>query len=317
MKSISDLAEELGVTPAIIRSWQINLNLDHPRYSPEEPVYDGDWEHFFQEVARLRKQGKSFSKIRNALSREMPSAEILPEPGAAVRKNGNGRKQAASFQPPEIQATESQSMIRSDLDEEDELGVYGPPAPDALSFSFSSRDRRPKPNLEEPGSALMRMQQQEKGLAPVQHLQRDMYEAMLEKDMGKMARTYGQMLESYQTLASRFSETTYVIGQLEEKNRSLEHQIQDKEKFFQEKEESQIQRIQELEAHLQALKSSLNHREADLSHQKEKLVQREQMEEVEKQIKMLAVTVFKQQEAMQASENQGFWQRFKQRWLGR
>jgi len=325
MKSISHLANDLGVTPAIIRSWQINLNLDHPRYNPEDPVYNSDWSNFFQEVARLRKQGKSFSKIRSALSKNVPSADHLPDPNQksnvteppqekAIGKN----KTSQQFQPPEVNKENSQHTLKNDV-EADDLGVYGPPKKEAvtdeLSFSFTSKDRPLRPNLEDTGNSLMRMQANETGLAPVQHLQRDMYEAMLEKDMGKMAHTYVQMMENYQTLASRFSESAYVLGQLEEKNKALENQLKDKESHFQEKEEGQIQRIKELESHLEALKSSLDNRESDLTHQKEKLVQKDQIDDVEKQIKMLAVTVFKQQEALKESQNQGFWKRVKQRWL--
>lgn len=330
MKSIAHLANDLGVTPAIIRSWQINLNLDHPRYNPEDPVYNNDWQHFFQEVARLRKQGKSFSKIRSALSQAIPSGEQLPEPDSLkARKNdtevplSEKKSPTHQYQPPEVSREGKQHTLRTDENEANELGVYGPDktsesTPEAHSFSFSSRERPPRANLEDNSNShsLVRMQGHENSLAPVQHLQRDMYEAMLEKDMGKMAHTYVQMIENYQTLASRFSESTYVIGQLEEKNRALENKIEDKEQVFQDKEKNQLQRIQELENHLKSLKSSLEQREADLDHQKDKLVHKDQINDVEKQIKMLAVTVFKQQEALKESQNQSVWQRIKQRWLG-
>lgn len=296
MKSISNLAEQLGVTPAIIRSWQINLNLDHPRYSPEEPVYDEQWQVFFEDVARLRKQGQSFSKIRAALAGSMPAPGSLPEPGAhAGNGNGNGHAKAAPEAPPEP-----------------------PPAPAEerpAGFSFSSREPRSYTPPEEPGNSLVSIGNNS-NLPSLQNLQRNMHEALIHQDLTKMAQTYVQLMENYQTLATRFSESTYVIGQLEEKNRSLETLIGEKEHHFHDKEEAQIQRIKELEAHLANLRASLDRREDDLSRQQDTLVTKDEIGQVEKQLKLLAVTVFQQQEELaKQSQHQGFWQRLKQRWL--
>jgi len=295
MKSIEKLADQLGVTPAIIRSWQINLNLEHPRYAPEEPVYGVEWETFFQDVARLRKQGQSFSKIRALLTPTMPSEQLLPQPGAAVKPpaNGNGGPAGRQAEQPQAETPEA------------EAGV---------SFSFSSRERRPLPPSEDPGQALVQLRSENK-LVSVQHLQKDMHEALLTQDLSRMAQTYVQLMENYQTLASRYSESAYVLGQLEEKNRSLEHQLEDKAQHFAAQEQAKQERIEELEAHLQTLKQSLQHREADLTQHKTDLVTKEQISQVEKQIKMLAVTVFQQQEKQAQSQPQGFWQKLKQRWF--
>ena len=299
MKSISSLAEQLGVTPAIIRSWQINLNLDHPRYSPEEPVYDTHWQAFFEEVARLRKQGQSFSKIRSALAASMPTS--LPEPGAHAPGNGNGNGKTQPAPPPVQEAP--------------------PPEPEAqnLSFSFNSRDPRSYAPPEEPGHSLVSVNPGAH-LPSVQNLQRNMHDALIHQDLTKMAQTYVQLMENYQSLASRYSESTYVLGQLEEKNRSLQHLMTEKEEHFRDKEQAlrdkeqaQIQRIQELESHLSNLRSSLNRREDDLSRQQESLVTKEEISQVEKQLKLLAVTVFQQQEEMARNQNTGFWGKLKQR----
>jgi hypothetical protein len=302
MKSIANLAEQLGVTPAIIRSWQINLNLDHPRYSPEEPVYDAQWQAFFGEVARLRKQGQSFSKIRSALATNMPSAGNLPQPGTHPpgNGNGNGTKTAPQAPPPESPAPEPEPAAN-------------------LSFSFNSREPRSYAPAEDPGHSLVRVQP-DAHLPSVQHLQRNMHEALIHQDLTQMAQTYVQLMENYQSLAARYSESTYVLGQLEEKNRSLEALMHEKEQHFQDKEQnlrekevSQVQRIQELETHLNTLRSSLNRREADLSRQQDVLVTKDEISQVEKQLKLLAVTVFQQQEELARSQHSGFWSKLKNR----
>ena len=324
MKSISNLADALGVTPAIIRSWQINLNLEHPRYNPDEPVYNPDWENFFEEVARLRKQGHSFSKIRNLIAQMRPSDATLPVPGSQP-SNGNGGNgsQTQSFQAPQVEAS---TTLHSD-DEDDDLGVYGPPKEERenLSFSFSSRERRkapvlddtppPMPSANTNGNAMVHLGA-EGNLPSVQHLQNNMHEALIKQDLTRMAQTYVQLMENYQILATRYSESSYVMGQLEEKSKSLEGRLEekdqhmkDKEQLYLEKEREQIQRIQELEAHLETLKSSLDRREDDLSQHQEKLVTRDQITDVEQQLKMLAVTVFQQQEEMNQQRDEGFWKR--------
>lgn len=292
MKSIADLAEQLGVTPAIMRSWQINLNLEQPRYAPDALIYDAEWEAFFAAVARLRKEGKSFSKIKSSLAGQMP-----PPPKPAP-PNGNGSKHPAS----------SEDTAPDSAAPED-------PAAETpgRSFSFSSRERRPLPVNEEAGQALVQLRS-DTSLAPVQHLQRDMHEALITQDLSRMAQTYLQLMENYQTLAARYSESTYVLGQLEEKNRALEAQLQDKQHHFADKEATQQQRIQELENHLQSLKQSLARREDDLEQHQDSLVTKDQIALVEKQIKMLAVTVFQQQEQQAEAQKQGFWQRLTRRW---
>jgi DNA-binding transcriptional MerR regulator len=292
MKSIATLAENLGVTPAIIRSWQINLNLEHPRYSPEEPVYDDSWQNFFEEVARLRKQGHSFSKIRAVLSASMPSEASLPAPGAAP-KNGNGNGNGNGKKAPEVPEPPAETSQQN------------------LSFSFNSRE--PRSYAPEESSQSLVAVNPQSNLPSMQNLQRNMHEALLHQDLTKMAQTYVQLMENYQTLASRYSESTYVLGQMEEKNRSMETLLHEKETHFHEKEQAQMQRIQELESHLANLRQSLNRREADLSHSQEQLVTKDEISQVEKQLKLLAVTVFQQQEELAKSQNAGFWSKLKQR----
>lgn len=293
MKSIANLAEQLGVTPAIIRSWQINLNLDHPRYSPDEPVYNADWQSFFEEVARLRKQGQSFSKIRSALAAQMPASSALPPAGNGHSEkppgNGNGAKPAEAPPPAEPAAQ--------------------------LNFSFNSREPRsyaPEENTQ----ALVRVNS-EAQLPSVQHLQNNMHEALIHQDLTKMAQTYVQLMENYQSLATRYSESAYVLGQLEEKNKALETLMHEKESHFQDKEQAQMQRIQELEAHLGNLRHSLERRETDLSRSQDSLATKDEISQVEKQLKMLAVTVFQQQEELARSQPPGgFWSKLRQRLFG-
>lgn len=340
MKSIAHLADSLGVTPAIIRSWQINLNLDHPRYQPDDPVYNADWEHFFQEVARLRKEGHSFGKIRTVMAQARPAADSLPAPGThrsgGNGSNGQGASVAQDFQAARAEPHEALPSESSD----DDLGIYGPPKDerDALSFSFSSRERRkgpiiddspPQPStpasiqaagaMQNPASgnsnALVQMNA-DGNLPSVQHLQNNMHEALIKQDLTRMAQTYVQLMENYQILASRYSESSYLMGQLEEKSNSLEERLkekderlQEKEQHHREKEREQVQRIQELEAHLETLKSSLHRREDELSQHQDKLVTREQITDVEQQLKMLAVSVFQQQEEQKSQDKEGFWQR--------
>ncbi|PKL75959.1 MAG: hypothetical protein CVV27_12705 [Candidatus Melainabacteria bacterium HGW-Melainabacteria-1] len=310
MKSIANLAEQLGVTPAIIRSWQINLNLEHPRYSPEEPVYDDQWQTFFANVARLRKQGQSFSKIRAALAESLPPAASLPELGAqAGNGNGNGHGKPASPAAP--------GVLPDALPGVPPGGGADDPQP--MNFSFSSREPRTYAPDEEQGQSLVPVGPNS-NLPALQNLQRNMHEALIHQDLTKMAQTYVQLMENYQTLASRYSENSYVLGQLEEKNRALETLMNEKEEHFQDKEQAQIRRIQELESHLDNLKSSLQRREQDLSRQQDTLsrqqdtlVTKDEISQVEKQLKLLAVTVFQQQEELAKSQHAGFWQKLKQK----
>lgn len=301
MKSIADLAQELGVTPAIIRSWQINLDLRHPRYEPEDPAYNADWSHYFQEVARLRKQGQSFSKIRASLNSIRPSSDDLPAAGSTVSTGGNG---FSAYQPPVAEA---------------------PAEEDDLHFSFSSQDRPPYQPVAAQTPGLMQMPADSR-LPSMQHLQRNMHEALLQQDLSKMAQTYVQLMENFQTLASRYSESAYIMGQLEEKNRSLEQLMHEKEQHFHDKDSQQQAQIKELENHIQTLKdnlqkqdsqvgdlqSALQRRETALEHQQEHLVTKEEVSQMEKQLKLLAVSIFKQQE-QQEQEPVGFWQRFSRR----
>lgn len=292
MKSIANLAEDLGVTPAIIRSWQINLNIEHPRYQPDEPVYDTQWQGFFADVARLRKQGHSFGKIRTILASAMPDSHHLPQPGKAVAKgNGNG-------------ANKTQASDETLVNEVD--------AANSLSFSFNSRDPRSYHPSEESSQALVKLGS-DSNLPALQGLQRNMHEALIHQDLTKMAQTYVQLMENYQTLAAKYTESAYAMGQMEEKAKSLETLLHEKESHFQDKEQAQIKRIQELESHLDHLRQSLQQRETDLNQSQEQLVTKDEISQVEKQLKLLAVTVFQQQEELAKNQNSGFWSKLKQK----
>jgi hypothetical protein len=297
MKSIAALAEDLGVTPAIIRSWQINLNLKMPKYGNDEPVLNEAWQQFFEQVASLRKEGQSFSKIRTALAAITPSEKHLPEPGSQQNKQAPSSAAPLSpaqiFQPQEIKQNSKHEpapqVIRSEMSSDDLLGIYGPPSEPNQSVKLPALVADPKQNL-----------------GALQHLQSNMHEAILQKDLQKMTHTYVQLVENYQALASRYSESTYVIGQLEEKNRALEDKLKQDQALQQEK-------VQQMEAHVGSLKNMLESQNNRLDQHSSSLVTKDEIDNVEKQIKLLAVTVFKQQQMQQmASQSNGnFWGKLK------
>lgn len=296
MKSIAALAEDLGVTPAIIRSWQINLNLKMPKYGNDEPAFNEAWQKFFEQVAHLRKEGQSFSKIRTALATITPAEKTLPEPGSQNQKAAPSSaplSPAQIFQPQEIKQTHKHEpapqVIRSELSSDDLLGIYGPPSEPNQSMVLPALVTDPKQNA-----------------GALQHLQSNMHEAILQKDLQKMTTTYVQLVENYQALASRYSESTYVIGQLEEKNRALEDKLKQDQTAQQEK-------AQQMEAHVGSLKNMLESQNNRLDHHSSSLVTKDEIDNVEKQIKLLAVTVFKQQQMQQmaAQSNGNFWGKLK------
>ncbi|MGE3728597.1 MAG: hypothetical protein AB7I41_23810 [Candidatus Sericytochromatia bacterium] len=306
MKSIAALAEDLGVTPAIIRSWQINLNLKMPKYGNDEPAFNEAWQAFFEQVAALRKEGQSFSKIRTALATITPAEKTLPEPGShhnnSVSSSAAPLSPAQIFQPQEIKQesiqenkqgskqTSAPQVIRSEMSSDDLLGIYGPPTSESSqNVVLPALVADPKHNL-----------------GALQHLQSNMHEAILQKDLQKMTHTYVQLVENYQALASRYSESTYVIGQLEEKNRALEDKLKQDQALQQEK-------AQQMEAHVGSLKNMLESQNNRLDQHSSSLVTKDEIDHVEKQIKLLAVTVFKQQQMQQmASQNNGnFWGKLK------
>ncbi|MBT9546838.1 MAG: MerR family transcriptional regulator [Candidatus Sericytochromatia bacterium] len=297
MKSIAALAEDLGVTPAIIRSWQINLNLKMPKYGNDEPVLNEAWQQFFEQVAHLRKEGQSFSKIRTALATITPSEKTLPEPGSQQNNQAPSSSAPLSpaqiFQPQEIKQNHKHEpapqVIRSEMSSDDLLGIYGPPSEANQSMTLPALVADPKQNL-----------------GALQHLQSNMHEAILQKDLQKMTHTYVQLVENYQALASRYSESTYVIGQLEEKNRALEDKLKQDQAL-------QAEKAQQMEAHVGSLKNMLESQNNRLDQHSSSLVTKDEIDNVEKQIKLLAVTVFKQQQMQQmASQSNGnFWGKLK------
>ncbi len=332
MKSIASLADDLGVTPAIIRSWQINLNLQHPRYSPDSAVYNSDWQDYFQEVARLRKQGLSFSKIRNVLQEQKPDPGGLPafEP-EAVSGNGNGNGSAPEAQG---EVSEPSQPLHFSVSSPERSEPNRPtPEPSVLSSqssgtfqsasSFSVNPQQSSsPNSASPSN--QSLVQVESNLPSMQHLQHNMHEALLQQDMSKMAQTYVQLMENYQTLANRYNESAYIMGQLEEKNRSLEQLMNEKERHSDLSDSQKQEQIKELENHIQTLrdnlgqrdqnldelKSSLQQRDQSLEQHQQQLVTKDEVSQVEKQLKLLAVSLFKQQEKTESEAEPGFWQRF-------
>lgn len=313
MKSIAAIAEQLGITPAILRSWQINLNMKIPKYGNDEPVFNERWQEFFQQVAQLRKEGQSFSKIRSALAAVIPPENSLPEPGSTSAPPATPplRKEHA-FQPQGVVPAVSTQVIRSDLSSDELLGIYGPPAEPTqstlpLSSVAVSRSEKTLKPQEMPENLVLPtlVGDSRTGMGTLQQLQTHMHEAILQKDLQKMTHTYVQLVENYQALASRYSESTYLIGQMEEKNRSLEERLRQEEQAHSEK-------VKQLEAHLGSLKNMLEIQNHRLEQQGAALVTKGEIEQVEKQIKLLAVTMFKQQQQQaEMQQRKGFMARLR------
>jgi DNA-binding transcriptional MerR regulator len=281
MKSTQDIAEALGITVAILRSWQINLNLEHPRYAPEDKVYDKPWIDYFTQVARLRRQGMSFRNIREELQGQQPSqVPQLP--------------MSPSFSPPENLSQPPSHTLS---------------APSNLPVTASSQ-------------ALVN-QNTQPGTPSIQSLQNHMHEALLQQDLTKMAQTYVHLMENYQNLAGRFSENTYLLGQLEEKSSALETRLEEKEKHYREQELQHKAQSERLEAHIQSLQKALDHsderfdtaqghlqkKEADLSAHQEKLVTKTEIASVGDQLKEIQSALQQQQQLLASEQNKSFWQR--------
>lgn len=330
MKSIANLADDLGVTPAIIRSWQINLNLQHPRYSPDKAVYNSDWQQYFQEVARLRKQGLSFSKIRSLLQTQKPDAGDLP--ALELEVESATEKDSRVFEPQSEAKNESikpaQPLHFSVVSpERAPLSTSEAPSPRPVNQSQTSYPAAPSFASGQALSANQSLVQMDSHLPSMQHLQHNMHEALLQQDMSKMAQTYVQLMENYQTLANRYNESAYIMGQLEEKNRSLEQLMHEKERHFEAQEGQKQAQVNELENHLQTLqknieqrdqnlgelKSSLEQREQSLEQHQQQLVTKDEVSQLEKQLKLLALSIFKQQEKTESAAELGFWQRMGRR----
>lgn len=290
MKSTQDIAEALGITVAILRSWQINLNLEHPRYAPEDKVYDAPWIDYFTQVARLRRQGMSFRNIREELQgQQPPHVPQLPMTPAFSSSE-------SLPQPPHQPAHPSS-------------GQPLPPGPNNLPVTASSQ-------------ALVN-QNTQPGTPSIQSLQNHMHEALLQQDLTKMAQTYVHLMENYQNLAGRFSENTYLLGQLEEKSSALETRLAEKEKHYREQELQHQSQTERLEAHIQSLQKALDHsderfdtaqghlqkKEADLSAHQEKLVTKTEIASVGDQLKEIQSALQQQQQLLAEEQNKSFWQR--------
>ncbi len=282
MKSTQEIAEALGITVAILRSWQINLNLDHPRYAPDAPVYDNAWNDYFTQVARLRRQGMSFRSIREELQAQQPAQAPVVAPAVNTPKSLHGT--ASSLEPSSPSAT--------------------PMPVTASSQALVSQHVQP-------------------GTPSIQALQNHMHEALLQQDLTKMAQTYVHLMENYQNLASRFSENTYLLGQLEEKASALETRLAEKEQHHREQEAQHQLQTERLEAHIQSLQKALDHsderfdtaqnhlqkKEADLTAQQEKLVTKNEMVSVAEQLHQIQSALEEQQEMLAAEQSKSFWQR--------
>lgn len=283
MKSTQEIAEALGITVAILRSWQINLNLDHPRYAPDAPVYDNAWSDYFTQVARLRRQGMSFRNIREELQSQQPAQAPVASPAASV---------------PKAPSNGASSSLES-------------PVPSATPMPVTA------------SSQALVSQHLQPGTPSIQALQNHMHEALLQQDLTKMAQTYVHLMENYQNLASRFSENTYLLGQLEEKASALETRLAEKEQHHREQEAQHQLQTERLEAHIQSLQKALDHsderfdtaqnhlqkKEADLSAQQEKLVTKNEMLSVAEQLHQIQSALEEQQEMLVAEQSKSFWQR--------
>lgn len=282
MITISALAEQLGVTPAIIRSWQINLNLPLPAVNGSEQSFDEQWQQVFSRVAQLRKQGQSFSQIRQTLAGTLP-----PLPDTAARP----------FVPPAATTTR---VVKPSVSEQD-LGMYGPQAPvPTASQAAHPLAGAPAPP---PASPAPEKSPVTTGSQALQKLTPESRELLLRQELKKVSNSYVRMVENYQALASRYSESTYTIGQLEEKNRALEERLRQIEQSHQ-------QEAGQMLAHIDTLKHQTEAQEERLDHQSEELVTHAHLQEVEKQIKLLTVTLFRQQQAQTPT---GFWGRMRAR----
>lgn len=355
--NITELADELGVTPAIVRSWHTYLNLTVPGQG-EVPTYDSHWQHIFREIAELRKNGISFNEIAekiapllagetdeiappnggggldentiaallgDPLDSPNPDESVLPttlvEPSpekraeppapsagspfkrptpAAIAVDTPEPSEIRAFMPPVLSSQDQSKVIRSDLTEKDLLGMYGPPGgPDPLTSSQPKRDI--SMNLPESASrtAFESMIEDRKQLPviqlpaepvsqEIQAIQDNMREAVSQQDVAKMVESYSRLVESYQALASRYSESTFRIGQIDEQKNQLEQKVQELQK-------TEGEKMEHLKAHIGSLKNMLESEESRFEKLEEDMVSKTRMEQVEKHLKLLTVTLLKQQ----------------------
>lgn len=267
MKSLEQISEQLNITPAIVRSWQINLNLQLPPHANDVPIFNEDWEIYFEKVAHLRKQGVNFKKIRTQLAAEQPSVQELVFPEEPTPDQAPKASPSEPFIPPAVDSELLPSHV--ELPAELASSVHLVPLSDN------------KPMVQNPEST----------------------DLVLQRDLNKMTQTYVQLVENYQALASRYSESTFHIGQLEEKNRALE----DKAQLL---EDTKNEQIEQLESHISALKEMLEAQEQRLDHADQNQAHKTDVAKVESQLKLLAATVFRQQDA-NTNEPHGFWGKLK------
>ncbi len=286
MKSTQDIAEDLGITVAILRSWQINLNLDHPRYEPEDMVYNSDWQDYFAQVARLRRKGLSFRNIRTELQAKQP----VP-PAEAPQASPAKPAVSPSYTSPHSQASHN-SVSNSTV------------PVTASSQALVNQNTQP-------------------GTPSVQALQNNMHEALLQQDLTKMAQTYVHLMENYQNLAGRFSENTYLLGQLEEKASALETRLKENEQHYREQEAQHASHTQRLESHIETLKQALENsderfdgaqdhlrkKDADLESHQKNMVTKGEMSDVGQQLQDLQRVIQQQNEMLEAERNLSFFQR--------
>lgn len=357
--NITELADELGVTPAIVRSWHTYLNLTIPDQG-EVPTYDSHWQHIFREIAELRKNGISFNEIaekiapllagetdeialpnggggldENTIAALLGDSLDLPNPdesiltttlvGASPVEQPESPSPAPSlgspfkrptpavapaesqepseiraFTPPVLSSQDQSKVIRSDLTEKDLLGMYGPPGgPDPMSspqpkrdvsmsmpesasrtaFESMIEDRKQLPVIQLPSEPVSQ---------EIQAIQDNMREAVSQQDVAKMVESYSRLVESYQALASRYSESTFRIGQIDEQKNQLEQKVQELQK-------TESEKMEHLKAHIGSLKNMLESEESRFEKLEEDMVSKTRMEQVEKHLKLLTVTLLKQQ----------------------
>lgn len=308
---IIELAEILGVTPAIIRSWQNNLNFNIPKDDNNEWIYDQNWQNIFKQVSDLRKLGNSFSQISEQISGLVPQAGILPKSSGKASKRKNLKLASTSpttsesandsdiksFSPPPITSKEEVKVVRSNVSEKDILGLYGPHGEEEEE---KKEPEDPLAQVSHPKNALIQENAiqtlesyqpmsafesvlVEKNAQPIipwsaetiskelQLLEKNMVNAVSEQDIRQMMDTYTRLVESYQALASRYSESSMKIGELEQKNKDLESRIEEGHSREQELKDKDSQEVEQLRAHVGSLKKMLEGQDDRLSKQSEEL----------------------------------------------
>lgn len=281
MKSTQDIAEALGITVAILRSWQINLNLEHPRYAPEDKIYDAPWIDYFTQVARLRRQGMSFRNIREELQTQQP--QQIPQLPIS-----------SSFTP-----TETQSHSVS----------HAPNMPNNLPVTASSQALVNQNT--QPGTPSIQSLQNHMHEALLQQDLTKMAQTYVHL-MENYQNLAGRFSENTYLLGQFEEKSSALETRLEEKEKHYREQEQ-QHKAQTEQLEAHIQSLQKALDHsddrFDTAQGHLQKKEADLNAHHEKLVTKNEMASVGDQLKDIQSALHQQQQLLAAEQNKGFWQR--------